>query len=317
MDIQQLRSWIFELYEPLENERQYIVYDATRGNVLIDTPAFGQRPLRLIQGTGSASLLIVTNPARAREGQRYREALGVRIAAHADDAAHISGGADIVLSDDEMVRPDVRTVRLRGKKEGATVVLLRKAGGVLVCGDLDFGSEAARDLAKLEFSAVLSAGRAPMWNAGKDNLLELQRELPRPIKQFSILVPPPWDRAYKGRLDNLMTNHDPIVPKEDTATRQAAMGPATLVVSSETRDRIERAKRPVPATTTAIGGDGAGAPVLPKTNRPRPFAEDWDAPGTESPPTTIANPAADIVPGVTRSGSAASVAGAYTPRPLG
>src|SRR5881396_3793031 len=176
MDIQQLRSWIFELYDSLENERQYIVFDSTRGNVLVDIPEFGPRPLRLIQGTGSAALLIATNPARAREAQRYREAL---------------------------VRPDVRTIRVRGKREGATVVLLRKAGGVLVCGDLDLASEAARELSKLEFSAVLSARRAPMWNAGKDNLLQLQRELPKPNKQFSILVPPPWDRAYKGRLDNL------------------------------------------------------------------------------------------------------------------
>ncbi|TMC25179.1 MAG: hypothetical protein E6J27_15315, partial [Chloroflexi bacterium] len=65
MDIQQLRSWIFELYDSLENERQYIVFDSTRGNVLVDIPEFGPRPLRLIQGTGSAALLIATNPARA------------------------------------------------------------------------------------------------------------------------------------------------------------------------------------------------------------------------------------------------------------
>jgi dipeptidyl aminopeptidase/acylaminoacyl peptidase len=321
MDIQQLRSWIFELYDSLENERQYIVFDATRGNVLIDIPEFGQRPLRLIQGTGSAALLIATNPARAREAQRYREALGVRIAAHADDAKDIAGGADIVLSDDELVRPDVRAIRVRGKREGATVVLLRKAGGVLVCGDLDLASDTARDLAKLEFSAVLSARRAPMWNAGNDNLLQLQRELPKPNKQFSILVPPPWDRAYKGRLDDLMTNHDPIVPKEETAAREAAMGPATLVVASETRDRIERAKRPGgrgprlasaasvgAAPAAAVAGDGGSPPAPPKeSKRPQPFAEDWNAPGTERPATTLANAPADIVP----------PQGTHKPRPLG
>ena len=87
MDIHQLRSWIFELFAPLENERQYIVFDAARGNLLIDIPAFGARPLRLIEGTGRASLLVATNASRAKEAQRYREALGVRIAAHADDAA--------------------------------------------------------------------------------------------------------------------------------------------------------------------------------------------------------------------------------------
>src|SRR5713101_1829622 len=224
MDIHQLRSWIFELYESLENERQYIVFDAVRGNLLIDLPEFSQRATHLVTGVGRASLLVVTNAARARDAQRYREALGVRIAAHADDAAKITGGPDVVLSDDELVRPDVRAIRVKAGSEGATVVLLAKAGGVLVCGDLDLASTGAKQLEFLEFSAVLSSGRPPMWNAGKDTLLELQRDLPKPHKLFSILVPPPWDRQYKGRLEDKMTNHDPIVPKEETAPREAAMG---------------------------------------------------------------------------------------------
>ena len=312
MDIQQLRSWIFELYEPLENERQYIVFDAVRGNLLIDLPEFSQRAVHLVTGVGRASLLVVTNAARARESQRYREALGVRIAAHADDAAHIAGGPDVLLSDDELVRPDVRAIRVKASGEGATVVLLAKAGGVLVCGDLDLSSDGAKQLESLEFSAVLSSGRPPLWNAGKDTLLDLQRDLPKPQKLFSILVPPPWDRLYKGRLEDKMTNHDPIVPKEDTAPREAAMGPNTLVVSRQARDLIERTKRPLPATPAASAGDGGGAsPAPPKeTKRPKPFAEDWDAPGTEQPPTTIANPPTDIVPQVGQSG-------AYRPRPLG
>ncbi len=66
MDIQQLRSWIFELYAPLDDERQYIVFDAARGNLLIDIPPFSERALRLILGAGRASLLIATNAARAR-----------------------------------------------------------------------------------------------------------------------------------------------------------------------------------------------------------------------------------------------------------
>ncbi len=309
MDIQQLRSWIFELYEPLENERQYIVFDAARGNLLIDLPPFSPRAVHLISGIGRASLLVVTNAARAREAQRYREALGVRIAAHADDAAHIVGGPDVVLSDDELVRPDARAIRVRVGAEGATVVLLAKAGGVLVCGDLDLASEGAKRLESLEFSAVLSADRPPMWNAGKDTLLLMQRDLPKPRKLFSILGRPPWDRLYKGRLEDKMTDHDPIVPKEDTAAHEAAMGPNTLVVSRQARDLIERTKRPVPASAAASAGNGAGAPPAPpkETRRPKPFAEDWDAPGTERPPTTIANPATDIVP----------TAGAYRPRPLG
>ncbi len=309
MDIQQLRSWIFELYEPLENERQYIVFDAARGNLLIDLPPYGERPLRLIQGIGRASLLVATNAVRAREAQRYREALGLRIAAHADDAAAIPGGPDVVLSDDELVRPGARAIRVKGQGEGATVVLLSKAGGVLVCGDLDLASEAAKQLEALEFSAVLSARRAPMWNAGRDTLLQLQRDLPKPHRLFSILVPPPWDRQYKGRLEDKMTNHEIIVPKEDTSPREAAMGPETLVVSRQARDLIERAKHPAAATPAARAGDGGGAPPAPpkETKRPKPFAEDWDAPGTERPPTTIANPPTDIVP----------AAGVYRPRPLG
>ena len=313
MDIQQLRSWIFELYEPLENERQYIVFDAARGNLLIDIPPFGARPSRLIEGIGRASLLVATNAARAKEAVKYREALGVRIAVHADDAKVLDGEADVLLSDDELLRPDARAIRVSNGAEGATVVLLRKAGGVLVCGDLDLASEAARDLLKLEFSAVLSAGRPPIWSAGKDTLLELQRELPKPNKLFSILVPPPWDRAYRGRLQDKMTNNDPIVPRDDTAPREAAMGPSTLVVSREARELIDRAKRPVPASPAApaaSAGSGAGAPPSPplkETKRPKPFAEDWDAKGTARPPTTIANPSVDIVPAM----------GTYRPRPLG
>jgi dipeptidyl aminopeptidase/acylaminoacyl peptidase len=307
VDIHQLRSWIFELYEPLENEREYIVFDAARGNLLIDPPPFSERALRLIRGTGGAALLVATNAARAKEALKYRDALGVRIAAHADDVKGLATTPDVLLSDDELIRPDARAIRVRSGAEGATVVLLRKAGGVLVCGDLDLASDAARTLLRIDFSAVLSAGRPPMWNAGKDTLMELQRELPRPPKLFSILIPPPWDRAYRGRLEDKMTNNDPIVPKEETAAREAAMGPATLVVARQARELSDRAKRPLPAAPAVSAGGGA-PPAPPKeTRRPKPFAEDWGAHGTERPPTTIANPPIDIVPD----------AGVFRPRPLG
>ena len=309
MDIQQLRSWIFELYTPLEDERQYIVFDAARGNLLIDIPPFSERALRLIQGAGRASLLLATNASRAAEAHRYRETLGVQIAVHEDDAAAVTGGADLVLKPDDLVRPDTRVFRVKGKGQGATVVLVRKSGGVLFSGDLDLASEGASQLIPLAFSAVLSANRAPIWNAGRDVLLQLQRELPKPRKQFGILLPPPWDRAYKGRLENKMYHHDVIVPKEDTAAREAAMGPATLVVASATREAGEKAKRPAPARST-VSGDGAGpAPAAPREQkpRPRPFAEDWRATATERPPTTIANPATDIVP----------TAAGFTPRSIG
>jgi dipeptidyl aminopeptidase/acylaminoacyl peptidase len=307
VDIHQLRSWIFELYDPLENERQYIVYDFARGNLLIDIPPFSPRASRLIEGTGRAALLVATNAARAKEAQKFREALGVRIAVHKDDALAVGGEPDVILSDDELVRADARAIRIRSGGQGATVLLLRKAGGVLVCGDLDLASPAARELMRLEFSAVLSSTRPPMWNAGKDTLLQLQRELPKPRKQFSILVPPPWDRAYKGRLEDQMAHNEKIVPREATAPREAAMGATTLVVARQSRDLIERAKRPTPAAPLGAAGGGAPAPPPKATKRPRSFAEDWDAKGTERPPTTIANPAVGIVP----------EAGVYRPRPLG
>jgi len=295
LDIHQLRSWIFELYEPLENERQYIVYDEQRGNLLIDAPPFSERALRLVRGAGPASLLVATNAARAADAGKYREALGLQVAAHADDADGIAGGPDLVLSDDELVRPDARAVRVRANGEGATVLLLRKAGGVLVCGDLDLASDAARALLPLSFSVVLSARWSPMWNAGKDNLLALQDELPKPRKQFGILLQAPWDRAYKGRLEDKLVPHDPIVPREVTAPREAAMGPETLVVASAARELVERPRRPVqrgglpPRPLTAAG-------ETPTSKRPKSFAEDWAARGSPRPPTTIANPEADIQP---------------------
>src|SRR5690242_11638462 len=75
MDIHQLRSWIFELYEPLEDERQYIVFDSARGNLLIDAPPFSERALRMIRGAGPASVLLITNGAHGADAARYRDAL--------------------------------------------------------------------------------------------------------------------------------------------------------------------------------------------------------------------------------------------------
>ena len=295
MDIHQLRSWIFELYEPLENERQYIVYDEQRGNLLIDAPPFSDRALRLVRGAGPASLLVATNAARAADAAKYREALGLQVAVHADDANAIPGGPDLVLGDDELVRPDARAVRVHANGAGATVLLLRKAGGVLVCGDLDLASDAARALLPLSFSAVLSARRSPMWNAGKDNLLTLQDELPKPRKQFGIRLQAPWDREYKGRLEDKLVPHDPIVPREVTSPREAAMGPETLVVASAARELVERPRRPMPAAPSATPSGAAQQPAK-ASKRPKNFAEDWDARGTARPPTTIANAATDIQP---------------------
>lgn len=243
MDIQQLRSWIFELYEPLEDTRHYLVFDRERGNLLVDVPPLSERALRLIRGIGRSSLLVVTNRARARDAAAYRDALGVQVAAHAEDADAIAGGPDITLADEDALRPDAKTLRVRGDGEGATVVLLRREGGVLLCGDLDLSSPAARALLPFEFSAVLSGGRPPTWNAGKDLLHQALDDPRKPRTRFGILLPAPWDLSYRGRLEDKMSPN-PIVPTEQTAVREAAMGPTTLVVSRVTPDKQARAPRP-------------------------------------------------------------------------
>lgn len=243
MDIHQLRSWIFELYEPLEDTRHYLVFDRERGNLLIDVPPFSERALRLIRGIGRSSLLVITNRARARDAAAYRDALGIQVAAHTDDADAIAGGPDITLGDEDALRPDARTLRVRGDGEGATVVLLRREGGVLLCGDLDLTSPAAAALLPLEFSVVLAADRSPVWNAGKDLLHQVLNDPRKPRTRFGILLPAPWDRGYRGRLqDQMMPN--PLIPTEQTAAREAAMGPTTLVVSRVTPEKQARAPRP-------------------------------------------------------------------------
>ncbi|HEX4743578.1 MAG TPA: hypothetical protein VFW12_02780 [Candidatus Limnocylindria bacterium] len=243
MDIHQLRSWIFELYEPLENARQYLVFDRERGNLLVDAPPMSERALRLVRGIGRSSLLVVTNRERARDAAAWRDALGVQVAAHRDDAGVIDGGADITLEDEGTLRPDARTLRVREGGEGATVVVLRREGGVLLCGDLDLASPAARALLPVDFSVVLSASRSPIWNAGKDLLHQLLNDPLKPRRQFGILLPSPWDRGYAGRLEDQM-KPNALIPTDQTAEREAAMGPTTLVVSRVTPDKQARAPRP-------------------------------------------------------------------------
>ncbi|HEY8806087.1 MAG TPA: hypothetical protein VIN70_00695, partial [Candidatus Limnocylindria bacterium] len=172
-----------------------------------------------------------------------------------------------MLKTEELVRPDAQVIRVGDDGDGATVVLGRKAGGVLFCGDLDLGSDAARGLTALQFSAVLSARRPPMWNAGRDTLLFLQRELPQPKKRFGILLQAPWDRAYKGRLEDQMKPNPLIVPPDETSAREAAMGPDTLVVAQQVRERTEAAPRPARGAAAkapaadAAAGRGEKAPA--------------------------------------------------------
>ena len=244
MDIHQLRSWIFELYDPLEDARQYLVFDWERGNLLVDAPPMSERALRLIRGIGRSALLVVTNRARARDAGAWRDALGVQVAAHADDADAIEGGPDITLGDEGTLRPDARMFRVREGSAGATVVLLRREGGVLLCGDLDLASPASRALIAIDFSVVLSATRPPIWNAGKDLLHQMLNDPLKPRRQFGILLPSPWDRAYRGHLEDQM-KPNALVPTDQTTEREAAMGPTTLVVSRVTPDKQARAPRPV------------------------------------------------------------------------
>jgi len=248
--------------------------------LLIDAPAFSERALRLIRGAGRASLLLITNGARGGDAARYREALGIQIAAHEDDASFVPGGADLVLKTEDLVRPDARVIRVGDDGDGATVVLGRKAGGVLFCGDLDLGTEAARALLKLQFSAVLSAPRPPIWNAGRDTLLFLQRELYQPTKRFGILLQAPWDREYKGRLEDKLVPHDPIVPREVTAAREAAMGPETLVVATAARELVERPRRPTPAPASAARQRPRARPPRwsPRSRAPRGGARSCPGP---------------------------------------
>src|SRR6266550_9502833 len=133
-----------------------------------------------------------------------------------------------------------------------------------------------------------------MWNAVRDNRLTLQDELPKPRKQFGSLLQAPWDRAYKGRLEDKPVPHDPIVPREVTAPREAAMGPETLGVGTAARELVEGPRPPVSAARVRSGGESEGArgqapameqrpapaiergqaPAVKGANRPKSFAED-------------------------------------------
>src|SRR2546428_3812734 len=93
------------------------------------------------------------------------------------------------------------------------------------------------------------------------------------------------------------------------------MGTATLVVASAARELVERPRRPTPSTVPPA--PAAVAPLDQRaghTARPRSFAEDWGAPATGRPPTTVANPETDIMP---PEGDALRGGVALRPRPLG
>src|ERR671935_20122 len=96
-------------------------------------------------------------------------------------------------------------------------------------------------------------------SSGNGRSFALQEELPKPREQFGILLQAPWDRAYKGRLEDKLAPHDPIVPRASTAPREVAMGPATLIVANTARDLVERPRRPASSERVRIAGESEGA----------------------------------------------------------
>ena len=188
MDIHQLRSWIFELYEPLENERQYIVYDFARGNLLIDIPPFSARASRLIEGTGRPSLLVATNAARAKEAEKFRETLGVAQCEH--KATRSFGGEPDVSRRRRAPRRNARATEYATARGHAVLPCAKPAACCMRRSNL--ASDAAHERIKLE-SLVLSAGRAPMWNAARTRCSAAARV--RSQEWFPSSSHRPWERA--------------------------------------------------------------------------------------------------------------------------
>lgn len=266
MDVQQLRSWIFELFDPLTQDRTYIVFEH-EGALLIDLPPFQRRALVRILGTCDPALVFFTHAGRALDADRWREALpDARFAIHEDDASNVAGGADLRLKDGDALTPLATVVHVGAHTPGASALLLRLQGGVLFAGDAVIGTPDGRlrlpdesyapvdkvragieRLRALEFSSVLSTHGTPVWNAGKDRYLALLNELPKPKRRFGYLTDTPWDLAYRGRLQDQMV-HNPIMPEAHTIDEAAAHGPATLVPAWETRVAREVAWAAVAST---------------------------------------------------------------------
>ena len=251
MDVQQLRSWIFELFDPLTQDRTYIVFERD-GALLIDLPPYQRRALLRIIGTCDPALVFFTHAGRARDADKWREALpDVRFAIHGADASGVAGGVDLALKDGDALTPLATVVHVGAHTPGASAVLVRRQGGVLFSGDAVVGTPDGRlrlpdeayapvekvragieKLRTLEFSSVLSTHGTPIWNAGKDEYLALLNELPKPKRRFGYLTDTPWDLAYRGRLQDQMV-HNPIMPEAHTIAEAAAHGPSTLVPAWE------------------------------------------------------------------------------------
>ncbi len=252
MDVQQLRSWVFELYEPLTEDRTYILFHDQDGT-LIDLPPFDRRALLTIRGVCEPRLVFFTHAGRAGDLAKWRDALGdVKFAIHEADADALAGGVDLTLRDGDVLTrgPESRIVHIGAHTPGASMVLGGVPGGVLFAGDAVVGNargtlslpdrssadpekiRAGIDkLRRYEFSAVLSSHGPPLWNAGKERYLELLNELPRAPRRFGHIVDAPWDREYLRVRSQMSPN--PLIPKAETIAEAAAHGPSTLVPAWE------------------------------------------------------------------------------------
>ena len=273
MDIQQLRSWIFELYEPIPEERTYAILTGHEG-VLIDLPPFDRRVALQILGVMTPRLVFFTHAGRAADIAQWREALpDARFAIHEADASSSMGDVIAAKDGDLLWRvPETRALHVGTRTRGEAMVIAKVPGGALFVGDTlditpqgtfvlrDASTEAARagleKLRAVEFSAALAAHGRPVWNAAKERYLQLLDELPRPEKRFGHLLDAPWDREYlrvRGQM-----SHNPIVPQAETIEEAAAHGPSTLVPAWERKSAREVVW---PATSVAAeraptAGDG-------------------------------------------------------------
>lgn len=276
MDIQQLRSWIFELYEPVPEGRTYAILTGHDG-VLINLPPFDKRAALQILGVMTPRLVFFTHARRADELGPWRDALpDARFAIHEADATREMGEVVLAKDGDLLWRaPETRVVHIGTRSPGESMVHVQVPGGVLFVGDaLEVTArgrfalpderyateEAVRAgldrLRQQEFSAALAAHGRPIWSAAKERYLELLNELPRPKKQFGHLLDAPWDREYL-RVRRQMS-HNPIVPQAETIAEAAGHGPSTLVPAWERKPAREVAwpSAAVAAGPAPTAGDG-------------------------------------------------------------
>lgn len=288
MDVQQLRSWIFEIFDPLTEDRTYVLFDR-RAATLVDLPRFDRRAVLRVLGTCDPVLVFFTHAGRAAETEKWRAALpGVKFAIHEADAGAVPGGVDLTVRDGDRLTAEAEVVHVAAHTPGSSALLVHRAGGVLFPGDAVIGREDGRlalpdasyaptekvragieKLRAYEFSSVLSTHGRPVWNAGKDRYTALLAELPRPEKRFGHMVDAPWDRYYRGYLQDQMVRN-PITPSAETIEQAAAHGPSTLVPAWE-KEPPREVKWPAPAE--ARGARAEPAPAKPAEPPPEKRGE--------------------------------------------